>query len=82
MLPDGPAAEVCEIKDRETFMALTASGDFRWWAVEVIEGMRLLKKDHTDGKCAPGAPCEKCQRLAGWWWFEWAKRRAKREAAP
>ena len=36
--------------------------------------------DHA-GACVPGAPCETCRVKAPWWWFEWARRRAAREAA-
>lgn len=78
----GPVAEVHDVETREAFDALLASTDFRWWGILAADGelFETTKKDHA-GVCVPGAPCETCRVKAPWWWFEWARRKAAREAA-
>lgn len=78
-LQDGPVAQVREYPDGVTvdFDELRREG-FRWWAAARMgAGDRLYKKDHTNGKCGPNAPCVQCQERAPAYWFEY-ERRAKR----
>lgn len=74
-LQDGPTAQVREYPDGVPvdFDELRREG-FRWWAVARMgPGDRLLKKDHTNGVCGPGAACDRCRERAPAYWFKYER---------
>ena len=77
MTPEGPCAVVREGQ-------ADSSPDLRvmaWQAFDKGERKRFDKCSRS--ACRPGKACDRHQRDAAWWWFEWSRReeRDKRREA-